>query len=183
MAVAIRLMTADEYVRMPDPGGPTELVRGEVVAMNQPTPRHGQICSRLIRIVGAFTDDHRLGHVLSNDAGILTQRDPDTVRGGDVWFVSYEKYPPGRLPDGYLELPPDIVFEVLSPTDRRGRLLAKIGEYLEAGVAVVCVLDPEMETAHLYFPEQPDVTLSAGEELSFPEQLPGFEVPVASLFE
>ena len=168
---------------MPDPGRPTELVRGEVVDMNQPTPRHGQICGNIYFHLRGFLRGLPSGHVVTNDAGILTQRDPDTVRGGDVWYVSYDKYPPGRLPEGYLELPPDIVFEVLSPTDRRGRLLAKVGEYLEAGVAVVCVLDPEMETAHVYFPDQPDVTLSAGDALTFPNQLPGFEVPVSRLFE
>ena len=34
-------------------------------------------------------DEHDLGHVLSNDSGVITERDPDTVRGADISFYSY----------------------------------------------------------------------------------------------
>ena len=85
MATATQLITAEEYARLPDRGVPTELVRGEVITMNPPYVRHGQLCSKLDRIVGSYVDDHDLGHVVCNDAGIVTERDPDTVRGGDVW--------------------------------------------------------------------------------------------------
>jgi Uma2 family endonuclease len=183
MPTAAQLMTAEEYARLPDLGRPSELVHGEIVEMNLPVPRHGQICSRIVRLIGEFVDERALGHLLANDAGILTQQDPDTVRGADVCYISFEKLPPGPLPDRYLDVPPDIVFEVLSPTDRRAIVLKKVAEYLEMGVPVVCVVDSPAETVHLYFAEQPEVTLSAEEELTFPQQLPGFRIPVKSLFE
>jgi Uma2 family endonuclease len=183
MATATTLITAEEYAALPDTGVPTELVRGEIVEMNQPTPRHGQVCSKVDRFVGGFADDHESGHVLCNDAGILTERDPDTVRGGDVWFVSYQKLPKGPLPGGYLGVVPDIVFEVRSEWDRWSKILAKVAEYLNAGVGVVCVLDPATETARLYYADKPEVLLTADDELTFPEQLPGFRVPVKRLFE
>jgi Uma2 family endonuclease len=182
MFTTLALLTAKEYSRLPDPGYPTELVRGEVIEMNMPVPRHGQICSRIDRLIGAFADQHRLGHVLTNDAGILTQRDPDTVRGGDVWFVSFDKVPPGPLPNEYLEVAPDIVFEVLSPTARRARVLRKVAEYLELGVPVVCVVDPDSETVVLHFADEPEITLRGQDVLTFPQMLPGFSVPVQSLF-
>lgn len=179
-AVAI---TAEEYARMPDPGYPTELVRGEIVRMNQPVPRHGQVCARISHHLMTYVDQHDCGHILINDSGIITERDPDTVRGGDVWYVSYDKIPSRPLPSRYLDVPPDLVVEVKSASDRWSKLLAKIGEYLQAGVQVVCVLDPDSETARLYFPEEDEVTLTAKDELTFPNQLPGFRIPVRALFE
>lgn len=183
MATATQLITAEEYARLPDRGVPTELVRGEVITMNPPYVRHGQLCSKLDRIVGSYVDDHDLGHVVCNDAGIVTERDPDTVRGGDVWYISYTKVPKGPLPADYLASAPDVVFEVLSEHDRWSNVYAKVSEYLAVGVAVVCTVDPRDETVRLYFPDQPECVLTSADELTFPNQLPGFSVPVRRLFE
>jgi Uma2 family endonuclease len=118
MAVATHLITAEEYAQRDDRGCPTELVKGEVIELNQPVPRHGQVCGNVYFHVRVFLERHPVGHVVSNESGILTERDPDTVRGGDVWYVSYDKIPQGPLPSSYLEVPLDIVFEVKSPSDR-----------------------------------------------------------------
>jgi Uma2 family endonuclease len=122
--VAERLLTAQEYLQLPDGGVPTELVRGKVVEMNVPTPRHGQICAKVARIVGHYADEHGLGHLLTNDSGVLTERDPDTVRGADVAFYSCARVPRGKIPPGYLDAVPELVFEIRSPTDKWRRALA-----------------------------------------------------------
>jgi len=176
-------MTAEEYLRLTDLVEPTELVRGEVLTMNPPASRHGQICNKVGRIVGDFAEVNDLGHVLSNDSGVITQRNPDTVRGADVAFYSYTKVPKGPLPAGYLPVPPDIIFEVLSPSERRSALLTKVAEYLDVGVKVVCVLDDEPRRADLYFVDKPTETFEADSVLEFPTLLPGFSVPVAKFFE
>ena len=96
------LLTAAEFARRPDPGHPEELVRGRIVPMPPPTRRHGQICSQVRSIFsGNFFEDHDLGHVVSNDAGVITERGPDTVRGADVAFYSYNRVPKGPLPADY----------------------------------------------------------------------------------
>jgi Uma2 family endonuclease len=181
--IAERLLTAEEYEQLPDNGQPTELVRGRVVTLNMPAPRHGEICVKIIRILGRFLDDHDIGRLVSNDSGVITERGPDTVRGGDVEFYSYDRVPRGPLPRGYLPVVPEIVFEVRSPGDRWSRILTKVGEYLEAGVTLVCVLDEQTETARVYRQEEPDQILSAEQELTLPEILPDFRVPVRRFFE
>src|SRR5690606_22588765 len=108
---------------------------------------------------------------------------PDTVRGADLWYISYDKVPPGPLPSHYLTVAPEIVFEVLSPTDRPAYTFRKIAEYLDAGVAAVCVLDPPNETVRLYFPDRDEQLLSAADDLTLEPQLPGFRVAIARLFE
>ena len=177
------LLTAEEFARRTDPGHPEELVRGRVVALPQPNRRHGQICSRTDRIIGNFVEEHDLGHVLSNDAGIITQRNPDTVRGADVAYYSYQRLPKGPLPANYGPEVPELVFEVLSPTDRWPQVLRKVAEYLEAGVLIVVVLDDAQHMARVFEADGTIRILSAEEELTIPSVLEEFRAPVQRFFE
>ena len=178
-----QLMTAEEFGALPTSRRPMELVRGRIVTLNVSGLRHGQLCGRCVQILGDFIEQHDFGHVLCNDSGIITEHDPDTVRGMDVCFYSYSRLPKGPLPDRYADAIPELIVEVRSPDDRWSRILKKVSEYLEAGVTAVCVLDPKTETARVYLPDTPERVVSADEELSFPDILPGFAVPVRRFFE
>ena len=151
--------------------------------MNVPGPRHGQLCGRMVQILMNFVEEHQLGHVLCNDSGIVTERDPDTVRGMDVSFYSYTRLPKGPLPARYVDVVPELIVEVRSPDDRWSRILKKVSEYLEAGVTAVCVLDPKTETARVYSADETEQTVTTDEELTFPNILPGFAVLVRRFFE
>jgi Uma2 family endonuclease len=182
MATVTELLTAAEFASRPDPGYPEELVQGRIVTMPPPTPRHGQICSKANRLFGAFADEHDLGHVLCNDSGVITERDPDTVRGPDVSFYTYAKVPRGKIPKGYLDVVPDVVVEVLSEDDRWTDVLEKVHEFLAAGVAVVVVLDPQTEGATIFRPDQPPRELGPDDELTIPDLLGDFRVAVGRFF-
>ncbi len=162
---------------------PEELVKGRVVPMAVPKPRHGEICSKAIRIFGNYAEDRDLGRVLSNDAGVITERSPDTVRGADVAFYSFARVPKGPLPDGYLDIPPDLIVEVLSPKDRWPKVLAKVAEYLNVGTTVVIVLDDRRRLAHVYRADGTVRLLTADEELTIPDLLGDFSVRVGRFFE
>ena len=177
------LLTAEEFAARPDPGYPEELVQGRIVRMPVPGARHGHVCNRVGRFLGAFADDHDLGYVLNNDAGVITERGPDSVRGPDVSFYSYAKLPKGSLPEGYPGVPPDAVFEVLSPHDRWPKVLVKVAEYLNAGVGVVCLLDSERQSLYLYTEDQPGRTFGPDDELVLPDPLSGFRMPVRRFFD
>lgn len=177
------LLTAEEFAQRPDPGFPEELVRGRIVRMPPPGFRHGQICNRCGRLLGNFAEEHDLGHVVCNDSGVITERGPDTVRGADVAFYSYQRLPKEPRPVGYPEVPPDVVVEVRSPNDRWQKTLIKVAEYIGVGVGVVVVLDDERRMAQVFHADQPVRTLTEEEELILPEWLPGFRVRVAQFFE
>ncbi len=127
MSVATQkaLLTAEEFRRLPEDGRPKELKRGKVILVNQPAPRHGEICGQVYYLVRRHLEDYPLGRLVSNDSGVVTEHDPDTVRGADVAFYSFNRCPPGPLPQGYLPVVPELVFEVRSPTDRWGRFWAR----------------------------------------------------------
>ncbi len=176
-------LTAEEFAERPDPGHREELVRGRIVPMPMPKPRHGEICNRVGRILGDCAESRDLGRVLNNDTGVITERAPDTVRGADVAFYSFARVPKGPLPDRYLDAPPDLVVEVLSPSDRWPRVLAKVAEYLEAGTTLVIVLDDQRKEAHLYRADGAPRTLGAYESLAVPDLLGDFQVEVGRFFE
>ncbi len=176
-------ITAEEYLRLPDSGNTTELVRGRIVTMNRPYTAHGYFCSVIDRLVGNHVTNHDLGRVVSNDAGVVTARDPDTVRGPDVAYYSFERVPRGPIPlNGYWPAP-DLVFEVRSPDDRWKEIHHKVGEYLHAGVLTVVVVDPSAQTVHVFSADRPVELLTADDELALDDVLPGFRVAVGKLFE
>lgn len=177
------LYTAEEFGRRPDPGYPEELVRGRIVIMPTPGSRHGKVCYNTACQLGRFLDDHDVGQVLTNNSGVITERGPDTVRGADVSFYSYERVPTGPLPPGYLNVPPDVVFEVLSPEDRWSKVLGKVAEYLNAGVEVVVVLDSGRRIIHVFTDDEPTRILTDHDELTVPGVLAGFRVPVHRFFD
>ena len=182
MSIATQRLTAEEYAQLPDSGCPTELVRGQVITMNPPRSRHGQVCANVCFLLQRFARDHDVGHVLSNDSGVITERDPDTVRGADIAYYSYAKVPKGRL-HGYLPVPPDVVIEVLSPDDRPGRVAAKVQEYLTVGVTTVVVIDPDEDRVFVYQAGQSSLELGSADRLRLPAIAPDFEVPVSALFD
>ena len=181
--VAEKLLTAEDYAQMPDPGYPTELVRGKVVETGSTGFQHGKIASTIGRLIGNFADDHDLGHVVTNGSGVITGRTPDSVRGPDIAYYGYASIPKGPLTTGYPSVPPDLIFEVLSPSDRWPLFLNKVSEYLSAGVVVVCVVDPRTSTIYLYRVEAPLEVVGAKDEWSVPDILPNLTIPVRQFFE
>jgi Uma2 family endonuclease len=182
MATVETLLTAEEFMRLDD-GQLSELVRGRVVPLNVPYPQHGKVCGRIVHLLMNYLDDHDLGHVVCNDGGVITERGPDTVRGPDVSFYSYQRVPKGPLPRSYLPVSPELVFEVLSPDDRKGDVLIKVGEYVNAGVLAICVLDSSSKTMNVYYPDRQEQLLNENDELTLPHILGGFRIRVSRFFE
>lgn len=182
MATIEGWLTAEEYARLPDNGVPTELVRGRVVTMNVPASRHGWLCVRIAKLLANYVDEHELGYVFGNDAGMITQRDPDTVRGPDISFFSYSRIPKGADLEGYAEVAPEVVFEVRSPNDRWPKVLGRVSEFLDAGVLIVYVVDPKKEVVIAFDADQPGRTLRDDDEMTFPEPLSALRIAVRQLF-
>jgi Uma2 family endonuclease len=181
-AVAEALLTAEEFALLPRSEKPRELVRGRVCELNVPYPRHGQVCGRICRILGRYLDQNDIGHLMTNDGGVVTETDPDTVRGPDVAYFSYDRIPRGPFPAGYLTVVPELVFEVLSPSDRWSDVLAKVNEYRAAGIDIVCVLDPVGQTVSLFSATHAGILLRATDTFTLPVLLPGFAVLVQEFF-
>ena len=176
---AAGLMTAEDYFNRPPDGRRTELVRGRIVDVSKPGFRHGFIAVWIGHLLFSLFE-RGLGRP-SVESGVLTERDPDTVRGPDVHFYSFERLPADQEPPGYPDVSPEVVFEVRSPTDRQADILRKVTEYLEADVLCVVVLNPARRTAVLYHPEDEPTFLREDDRLALPAPLDGWTPTVGDL--
>ncbi len=181
MATQQKLLTAEEFFWTVSSDEPCELVRGEVVLIERPGYQHGSVVMRVCYLLRNYVDNHDIGQVAWS--GVITERDPDTVRGADVMFHSYDRIPKGAEIVQYPTVSPNVVFEVRSPSDRWPNIHEKVTEYLQVGVDCVVVLDPEDQTARLFYTDRGSETLTAEDELILPAPLDGFRERVSRFFE
>jgi Uma2 family endonuclease len=174
------LHTAEDLLRFREPGKTAELVRGVLIVREPPATVHGARSARLLYRVGDFVERHDLGAVFAQDTGFKIQRDPDTVRAPDVAFVARDRL--AQIPEeGYAEIAPDWVAEILSPSDRPGEVLEKVGQWLSAGVRLVWVLDPVRRHARIYRADGSVSTVGPDDELDGEDVFPGFRCPLRDI--
>ena len=175
------LLTAGEFFRKYE-NHRAELVRGVVEEQPMPDLLHGRICIRMGRFLDEFAEANDLGRVMSNDSFIKVRRNPDSVRGADICFISYARLPKGNIPAGLLDVVPELVVEVRSPSESWTKLIAKVLDYLAAGVQAVVVFNPSHQAVAIYRPDADEQHFTKAQELTIPDLLPGFSVPVARFF-
>ena len=181
MVTALKLITAEELLRMPrGEGHRYELLRG-VLVEKMPTGCQQSIAvARICAILGNHVEANDYGCCGAGNPGYLLERDPDTVRAPDVAWIAPGRIPPGT--QGYPELAPDLAVEVKSPGNSYAELAAKAGMWLSYGSREVWVADPERVTITVYRPYQEPLTLGEDDTLAGGDLLPGFATPVWRLF-
>lgn len=179
-----KLITAEEFMEMDLGEGLHELVRGEIVDVSPPSVGHGFVCANATFLLAKFGRETGHGYPLSNDSAVLTERNPDTVRGGDVLYYSNARWARGQAGPKLPPIVPDLIIEVYSPSNRPGKMKAKVAEYLGAGVAMVWVLYPERRQLTIERIDDPvPIVLGDGDTLEDLPELPGFRCAVADFFD
>ncbi len=176
------LLTADDLLQMSDLGR-VELVRGELIKKTPSGGEHGKSTMKVGSRLLNFIEPRKLGAVFGAETGIVISHDPDTVRGADAAYMSTERL--ARVEDltKFLDVAPDLVVEVVSPTDRWSEIEEKVAEYLGIGVRLVWLLNPRTRSVHIYRPSSEVRRIREGDTLDGEDVLPGFAVSVKELFE
>ncbi len=182
MTEAITMTTAIEFLSMPATEERTELVRGEIVRESPAGWRHGCVGLDLASEMRAHVRARGLGRVVAADTGFWIGKDPDTVRAPDCAFVSRERAASVTDDQSFAALAPDLIAEVLSPSDRAGKVREKIADWLAAGTRVALVVDPLREAIFVHRANAPVEILAVGDVLRLEDVLPGFALPLADLF-
>lgn len=176
------LAIAEDLYQLPD-NARVELIRGELIEMLPASFDHAWISQRIGRALGNFAEPD-LGAVLGSSAGFILERDPDTFLEPDVSFVRAERIPSDALRKRFPELAPDLVVEVLSPSERMVDVAKKVEIYLATGVQVVWVVDPQRKIVRVHTSGRTARVLraSVGDILDGGEVLPGFALPLTDIF-
>ncbi|MBI2073065.1 MAG: Uma2 family endonuclease [Gemmatimonadetes bacterium] len=174
-------LTADELLHVNLPDKRTELVRGVLVVREKAGFRHGAVTMRLAKGIADHVDARGLGLVLAADTGFKLATDPDTVRAPDIAFIRRDRLPDPE-PLGYLDLAPDLAVEVLSPGDRPGEVLTKVGDWLDAGTRLVWVVDPARRHVRVYRADGSQSVVAEHDVLDGEDVLPGFACRLSAIW-
>jgi len=175
-------ISAAEFGRTAARRGPCELIRGEVVALSPGSFSHSAISANVAILLGTWARKKRSGRVLTNEAGIVTERKPDTVRGADVAYFSFKRLPRSETPAGFAITAPELVVEIVGKGQGWRQMVEKAAEYLRMGVGCVWVLDPKTKRLHVFRPDDEPQILEAAATASDAKLLPGFRCRVRDFF-
>lgn len=175
-----RQITIADVERNP-PEGNWELIRGEVVAVNPTSYRSARVTARILRLLDTYTESHQLGDVVGPDAGFVIFPDENTLVAPDVGFVASHRVPPAADQEHFARLAPDLVVEVMSPSDRMTDALRKISLYLEAGVPLVWLVEPGPRTISIFEQGRSPRRLAGDDVIAAEAILPGFKMTVDAL--
>ncbi len=142
------LLTAEEFAELYS-GHRMELVDGRPVETPMTSHKHGKACNLAAFFLTLHVRANDLGHVMTCDTFVKVKTDPDTMYGADLCFISYSRLAKEPVPSGVLSVIPELIFEVLSPSNRQGEMSSKIKNYLNAGVLTVVLIDTEDNSATL----------------------------------
>src|SRR5260370_8001822 len=112
--------------------------------MPRPGALHGSCCVKTVHRLSNFVYDGPGGILLCNDAGFITERDPDSVRGPDISYWTKDRLK--EVPVGYIEISPDMLVEVLSPSNTSKKIRVKLKEYFAKAVRLVWGIAPQDPT-------------------------------------
>jgi Uma2 family endonuclease len=166
---------------MPD-GDRYELVDGNLVERNLGA-WSSYVATELCRLVANFCKDKQLGWVWGSEGSYhCFPNSPVKVRRPDLSFIRFGRLPGGEIPGGHIPVAPDLAVEVISPNDLDYETDQKVDDYLEAGVRLVWVINPESRTVLIYRANGSINGLREPDELTGEDVLPGFRCRVGEIF-
>lgn len=172
-------LTIRDLAAMPDDGKLRELVDGQMVEWDVPTLLHALLLARLASELVLFVLRNRLGFVAAGDPMIKIEGSEHDVRGPDIALFAGRQLPDDAGAPA-TDAIPDLVVEVLSPSDRADRVLDKVHDWLRAGVRLLWYVDPQTGVTTVYHGDRVSV-VGPDEVLDGKDVVPGFEVRIGDL--
>src|SRR5438552_10306313 len=139
-SVAQRLITAEEFGKLPN-SEHLELVRGEVVKTMPPGKEHGAIAAAIATVLRLWAKEG-VGGQVGVRSGFILARDPDTILGPDVCYISRARIQSDDVSSAFWTIAPDLAVEVISPSDKEVELRAKLHEYSAADTSLIWIVYP-----------------------------------------
>jgi Uma2 family endonuclease len=190
---AAKLMTAEEFLALPDDGVERWLIRGQLReshpdregnGMTKRNRVHSRVLIRIGHLLESWLEQQPAprGQVVGGEAGFILRHDPDSTAGVDVAYVAPDTVAVQTDETTLFDGPPVLAVEIQSPNNTVKEVTEKIREYLGCGVGVVWVVDPYFHTVSVHRPNASPVALDDRDTLTGDPELPGFSCPVADFF-
>ncbi len=174
-----RLLTFAEFEQLPDAqdGFRYELRHGELVKVPPPKHRHYRVEQSLRDLLATALGTY--GKV-GTEFGFKPQPEHEYLIA-DVAFVSRARWE--QIPDnGHLEGAPDLVIEVLSPSNTAAEMLDRRNVCLENGAREFWLVHPEHRQVEVSTPDGRSLTYKSGQAIPL-FAAPGSHIPVDPIFQ
>ena len=183
MTVDLKHLTYQEYLDLPEIKARYSIVDGELVMDGAPTPGHQTVLQELFVKLDSLMRTLRLGRVFVAPLDIVIRRDPLRTRQPDLMFISNaRRYIIGRQ---VIEGGPDLVIEILSPSNTRRELVEKLQDYQRIGVREAWIVSPQghtVEVLHLSLENMARSGLYGLGDTIVSQVLPDLRLTVAEIF-
>jgi len=175
-------ITADDFEKF-DPEWRYDLIRGELFPMPPfPSEQHGEITADFATEASWFVKSNNLGKTYAAETRFVIEQNPDTSIASDWAFIAKDRAP--KIPsDKFSRIIPDAILEVRSPSDRESAVVNKMNRWIAAGVRIGWELNPKKRIMTVYRPNAEPRQIDINGTISGEDVLPGFELPMRSLFE
>lgn len=139
MATTITHLTYDDLESIPQvrPGDRHEIINGELVVTPAPIQAHQFVCENIGYALGRYVRERNLGKIAYGPIDVRLA--PDNVLNPDIVFIARDQLHASGPKT--VDVPPDLVVEVLSPGTRRRDLTVKRDLYARFGVQEYWIVD------------------------------------------
>ena len=176
------LLTAEQFLDLPDEEGTIrELDEGRLVEMAPPNLVHGIIVSRVNTLLATHVEETGADFWVVAGPGFRLAM--EILRIPDAFLVRKSAADSMGVYRGWYEGVPDLVAEVVSPSDNATDLDRRVNQYLDAGASAVWVFYPETRHVMVYHEDGTRLDLGEGQELTLPNLLPELRIDVSRIFE
>lgn len=146
MCTQTHRLTYEEYLKTPEIKARFDIVYGVMTIAPTPTVAHQRILGNLFWKLDQFVSEQQVGEVLFAPVDVIVQRDPLRTRQPDLLFVSNER---ASILGDQVDGGPDLVVEILSPSNSRSDLEAKLSDYATLGVSECWLVSPEARSVEI----------------------------------
>ncbi len=183
MTTQPKLLTYEEYLEGPECKLRKEIVDGEVIMFAAPVVYHQTILVNILTPAQVFVIEHGLGRFWCAPVDVVVEREPLRVRQPDLLFVSNER---AKIVGDRINGGPDLVVEILSPSNSRTYIQSKLADYARINVLECWLVSPQdhnIEVLRLESGEWQRAYIRGPGELIESAVLPGLELDIAAIFQ
>ena len=143
-------LTYEDYMSEGEINRRYDIIDGIREYMTNPTVHHQYVNGNIFSLLRDFQKTHKLGRTIMAPCDILISRKPLRTRQPDALFISKERFGGKDITDpAPLPRAPELVVEILSPSEHRAARLAKIKDYCRAEALECWIVSPEAETVEV----------------------------------
>jgi len=158
-SITERKLTVEEFLALPEGDITYELANGQAILKDKPISSqrfHSSVQKRLLWILDSWCQDR---------GDVYTELSIQLHRKGQIWmpvpdltYVSFTRWPEQLTADGPCPVSPELVIEMISPSQTFGDMTRKAEDYLNAGIPRVWIVDPQAKSITVYYPDAPPRT-------------------------